>query len=350
MTRYRLILPTLALVLVILLGLTLQVNVSYAQSFGANWTGQYYNNTSFSGAPAITRIDSTINFNFGTGSPLDGFVNADNFSVRWTGTQTIVAGTYTFSATANDGVRVTVDGVIVINQLGAAGLNTFTAQAVLNGDTHTVVVEFVENTGDASIQFTWTLTSGGATAGPSPTVGPTFTPTVTGLPAIPPGSITATVIRAAVLNVRDAPSLGGNVVGKILRGQTYRIIGRDPNARWFLLQLSGKVGWAWGYYLFVDGNEFTPPISSAASAQGLPGGVVDTGVIGQTRAAMKLRAAPTTLSDQTGRIVWGSFLPIVGRTADGGWYQVVWKNTVGWVWSNFVHIRFGDLNNVPIHG
>ena len=79
-------------------------------------------------------------------------------------------------------------------------------------------------------------------------------------------------------------------------------------------------------------------------------GVTDTGVIGQTRAGMKLRGAPTTLSDQTGRITWGAFLPVVGGTADNTWYQVVWKGTVGWVWSNFVPIRFGDLNNVPVTG
>ena len=73
-------------------------------------------------------------------------------------------------------------------------------------------------------------------------------------------------------------------------------------------------------------------------------------MIGQTRAGMKLRGAPTTLSAQTGRITWGAFLPIVGRTADNTWYQVVWKGTVGWVWSNFVPLRFGDLNNVPVTG
>lgn len=349
MKHYRLILLILALTLSLVMGLTVRVNVSLAQDFGSNWTGQYYNNTNFSGAPVITRVDSQINFKFGTDSPLDGFVNEDNFSVKWTGTQTIAAGIYNFTATADDGMRVTVDGVIIIDQLSTGGLTTHQAQVVLNGTSHTIVVEYVEFTGEATAQLSWQVSTT-STVGPSPTPGPTLTPSATGLPPIPPGAITATVIRAAVLNVRDAPSLGGNVIGKVLRGQTYQIIGRDPNARWFLIQLSGKVGWVWGYYIFVDGNEFTPPISSAASAVGLPGGVTDTGVIGQTRAGMKLREGPTTISNQTGRITWGAFLPIVGRTADGSWYQVVWKGTVGWVWSNFIQLRFGDLASVPITG
>lgn len=349
MKRYRLIILLLALGISIGFSLTTHVNRSMAQSFGSNWTGQYYDNNSFSGSPDITRIDSAIDFDFGDDSPIEDFIGANNFSIRWTGTQIITAGTYQFTATADDGVRVTIDGTVIIDQLGAGGLNTFQATVALSGDTHSITVEYVEQTQEAEISFSWQLSTT-ATAGPTPTQGPTLTPSNTALPAIPPGAITATVIRAAVLNVRDAPSLGGNVVAKILRGQTYQIIGRDPNARWFLIQLADRIGWVWGYYIFVDGNEFSVPVSSAASASGLPSGVADTGVIGQTRAGMKLRGAPTTLSDQTGRITWGAFLPIVGRTADNTWYQVVWKGTVGWVWSNFVPIRFGDLSNVPVTG
>ena len=349
MKPYRLMVLLFALMVCIGFGLTTQVHVTMAQNFGSDWTGQYYDNTTFSGSPSITRIDSNINFDFGNDSPIDGFISENNFSIRWTGTQAIAAATYVFTATADDGVRVTIDGTVIIDQLGAGGLNTFQSTVALSGSSHSITVEYVEQSQEAEIRFSWQLSTS-ATAGPTATQGPTLTPSNTALPSIPQGAITATVIRATVLLVRDAPSLGGNVISRVLRGQTYQIIGRDENARWYLIQLAGKVGWVWSYYIFVDGNEFSVPVSSAASASGLPSGVVDTGVIGQTRAGMKLRGAPTTISDQTGRITWGAFLPIVGRTADSTWYQVVWKGTVGWVWSNFVPIRFGDINNVPVTG
>lgn len=349
MKHYRLIIFMLALVLSLGYSLTTQVSISLAQDYGSDWTGQYYNNDSFSGSPERTIFTNSINEDWGDGSPIDGEIDEDFFSIQWTGTQSIAAGTYRFTATVDDGVQVKIDGTVIIDQLGADGLNTFQSTVALSGDTHSITVKYVEQEGDAEIEFYWELTTV-ATAGPTATQGPTLTPSNTALPPIPAGAITATVIRAAVLNVRDAPSLGGNVIGKILRGQTYQIIGRDGNARWYLIQLAGKIGWVWSYYIFVDGNEFSVPISSAASASGLPPGVVDTGVIGQTRAGMKLRGAPTTLTPQTGRITWGAFLPIVGRTADNTWYQVVWKGTVGWVWSNFVPIRFGDINNVPVTG
>jgi hypothetical protein len=155
------------------------------------------------------------------------------------------------------------------------------------------------------------------------------------------------VIRASVLNIRDAPSLGGNRINRVLRGQTYAIVGRNQNATWFLLQLSGMQGWAWGYYLFINGNEFNPPVVSGSSILGLAG-QPDYGVTAQSKATVRLRAAPNVVSAQIGRVTWGAFLPVIGRTPDGFWWKVVWKNTVGWVYSPFFDIFQGNLNNVPI--
>jgi uncharacterized protein YgiM (DUF1202 family) len=215
---------------------------------------------------------------------------------------------------------------------------------------HTIVVEYREFTSTALVQFQWGLVGAGTpsvTAGPSPTPGPTNTPVPTGLPPIPPGAITATVIRAAVLNTRNAPSTGGLVVARILRGQTYTVVGRDKNARWFLLQLSGQQGWAWGYYLFINGNEFTPPIVSGSSTLGLAG-QPDYGVIAQSFATLRMRTAPSVAAVQNGRVTWGAFVPVIGRTADGFWWQIVWKNTIGWVYSPFLKIYQGNIRNVPV--
>ncbi len=334
----------MALIFVLAIALFGVALTGSAQEFGSNWTGQYWNNTNFSGDPVITTVDNAINFNWGTASPIPGFINPDNFSVRWTGTHQFQAGVYQFSAGRDDSVRVFVDGTLIIDAFGGGPFQTFTAQVTLSQGSHTVVVEYVEITDEAAVQVQWSLASA---AGPTPTQGPTATPRPTALPPIPPGAITATVIRAAVLNVRDAPSLGGNIVGRVLRGQTYQIVGRDPHARWFLIQLHDRQGWVWGYYVFVDGNEFTPPIASATTLV-LPGGLTDTGVMAQSQAVVKLRAQPTVNSMQTGRITWGGFVPVLGRTANGVWWQVLWKGTIGWTYAPFYDIVFGDLNSVPI--
>jgi len=322
--------------------LIFSVTVSHAQNFGSNWTANFFNNTDLSGAPVVSRFDAQVNFNFGTSSPSPGLVNSDNFSIRWSSLENFEAGTYRFTAGADDGIRVFFDDQLIIDNFG--NRNTFaiaTADRDVAAGSHEIVVEYVEIDNVAQVQFFWEAIAA-ATAGPTPT------PSATGLPPIPPGALTATVIRAGVLNVRDAPSLGGNVISRILRGQTYQVVGRNENATWFLLELGGVQGWSFGFYLFVNGNEFTAPVRSASTVFGIPAGFVDTGVLAQTQAVMKMRAEPNVLSPQTGRITWGAFLPVVGRTAGGDWYQVLWKGTIGWVFTGFTEIIQGDLNDVPV--
>lgn len=335
----------LAVWLILLAVLALSVSVISAQTFGSNWSGSYFNNSTWTGTPVQQRIDSQINFNFGETSPISGVINPDNFSIAWSSVQTFEAGTYRFTAIADDGVRVRIDGQEIINGLTPTGaLQTLNAEVTLTAGSHTINVDYFENTGPAVIQFYWTAVQ----AGPTATVGPTNTPAPTGLPEIPAGTLRATVIRASVLNVRNAPSLGGAVMGRILRGQTYGVVGRNEDATWFVLQLGGYRGWVWGYYLFIDGNEFNPPVVSGLSVVGLPAGVTDTGVLGVTKAGLRLRSEPNMRGAQIGRVDWGAFVPIVGRTRASDWYQIVWKGTVGWVVSAYIDLRQGELKDVPI--
>lgn len=329
-------------------------DVAQAQIFkGSNWTGSYYNNPTFTGTPVFTRIDPAVEFFFGSGAVTDAgtglSVGPDNYSVRWTTQFNFAPGTYNFGLTREDDARVVLNGVPIFefSNVDRTGAEFVQASVTVPGGLSTITVEYVKRTGSGIIQLQWQTVGGSGFVTPgTPTVAPTVTRTP--LPPIPPGAITATVIRASVLNTRDAPSLGGNVIGRILRGETYAIVGRDVNARWFLLQLAGKQGWAWGYYLFINGNEYTPPVVSAVGTIGVPPGVPDTGVIVQSQATLRLREAPNVASTQIGRVTWGAFLPVVGRTGDGFWYQVVWKGTVGWIYSPFVKNFQGDPLSVPI--
>jgi hypothetical protein len=77
--------------------------------------GDYFNNTALSGAPALTRTDSTVDFIW-SGSPGAG-VTSDNFEARWTGqVQAQFSETYQFCTITDDGVRVWINDVPVIDQ------------------------------------------------------------------------------------------------------------------------------------------------------------------------------------------------------------------------------------------
>ena len=77
-------------------------------------SGDYYDNSDFTNLQ-LTRIDPTVDFDWGGGSPDPG-IGADTFSVRWTGQVVpLYSQTYTFYTQSDDGVRLWVNGVQVVN-------------------------------------------------------------------------------------------------------------------------------------------------------------------------------------------------------------------------------------------
>jgi hypothetical protein len=75
---------------------------------------QYFDAIDLSGDPAATRVDAAVNFDWGTDEPVSGV--GDTFSARWTGTVTAPkSGRYTFRTRSDDGVRLWIDGDLVID-------------------------------------------------------------------------------------------------------------------------------------------------------------------------------------------------------------------------------------------
>src|SRR5439155_27086097 len=74
-------------------------------------TGRYWSNQlmTTNGTPTLVRIDPTVNFNWGNGSPASS-ITADHFSALWTGqVQPQFSETYTFYTTTDDGVGLWVN-------------------------------------------------------------------------------------------------------------------------------------------------------------------------------------------------------------------------------------------------
>ena len=124
---------------------------------GAAWRGEYFDNRKLEGSPALVRDDGAIDFDWGSGSP-DPALPADNFSVRWTHTLGFNAGTYRFLTSTDDGVRVWVDGGLVVDSWVDQKLpNTHTGEVYLADGQHTVIVEYYEHGGGASAHVWWQL-------------------------------------------------------------------------------------------------------------------------------------------------------------------------------------------------
>jgi len=78
--------------------------------------------------------------------------------VRWTRAVYFSQGTYRFSAASDDGVRVWIDGDLVIDKWQDSSAVTHTAERRLGTGNHSLRVEYYDNTGSASIRLRWERT------------------------------------------------------------------------------------------------------------------------------------------------------------------------------------------------
>ena len=280
------------LLLALLPGLIVQAD------FGTNWSATMFPSTDLSGAGVSASGVSAINFNWGTGSPnINGLTVTncpssptctDNFSVRFTSSQTFSAGNYQFVVAADDTVRVQIDGGIVLDKFNPTSgrpLTTDTFNVNLTAGIHNITVEYNEFIGEAIIQVQWFLQGQGGTPG---LVG-TSIPVGTAVPAL-----SVQVVNVKGLALRTGPYLGASLVSVVRPGTSYAPIARNKDEgtyTWFLLTVDGHTGWSSGRYLQVTGDPNSVPIQSTVFEQ--IDGAPDTGVRAAPRSIMNFRRRPS---------------------------------------------------------
>jgi hypothetical protein len=116
-----------------------------------NWKGEYFNNTTLSGAPVMVRDDRYLSFNWGYGSPAPGVINPDFFSVRWTKTIDTNPGNYRIFITSDDGSRLYVNNVLLIDNWGVQASTTKWADYYYPGGPVELRVEYFEQIERANI-------------------------------------------------------------------------------------------------------------------------------------------------------------------------------------------------------
>lgn len=125
-----------------------------APVLSANYQAAYFNNRTLTGTPVLTRDETAVNNDWGSGGPGNGVTN-DNFSARWTKTTDFSAGDYSFSVTADDGVRLYIDDVLAIDKWLDQGPTTYTVTKTLAAGNHTVKMEYYEYGGGAVAKLSY---------------------------------------------------------------------------------------------------------------------------------------------------------------------------------------------------
>jgi len=132
---------------------------------GVGLTGAYYTNHAsgnpFTGSPVLVQTNATISFNWGTSGP-DPSVGKTNFTVRWTGAaQPQFSETYTFYTTADDGVRLYLNGQLLIDDWidKTAATTRSNSIALAAQQLYNVELDYYQKTNNASVTLAWSSPS-----------------------------------------------------------------------------------------------------------------------------------------------------------------------------------------------
>ena len=180
---------------------------------GSGLIGEYYSAQlqTFIPPATLTRTDPAIDFEWGTGSP-DPSITADTFTVRWSGqVQPFYSQTYTFYTTTDDGVRLWVDGQLLIDKwINQPPTEWSGAIPLIANQKYNLMMEFYENAVGATAHLRWSSPAQAKQTIPTtqlyPAAGPlqpAFTASVSG------GVTTLTITWTGPLALESAPEVTG---------------------------------------------------------------------------------------------------------------------------------------------
>ncbi len=136
---------------------------------GIGLLGQYWTNTSalaftnisFNTAATLTRTDAVVNYNWSTNGP-DPSIGQTNFIASWTGSvQPQYSETYTFTTVADDGVRLWVNGQLLIDDWNTHSSTTTNSGSIsLNAqELYNIQMDYFQGGSNAVAQLMWSSLS-----------------------------------------------------------------------------------------------------------------------------------------------------------------------------------------------
>lgn len=164
-------------------------------------------------------------------------------------------------------------------------------------------------------------------------------------------------VNVARLNVRAAPSISAQIVGRLNQGAVVQIRSISDDGRWYQVTTSdGLSGWLSAIYLSTT-TAATAPVTAvnavqpattqniASPMQSFPEGAA---VATTTPARMNVRSGPGTNYPVVASAPAGSRYEIIGLNPARDWYQIRVPNRQepAWIFASLTTLN-GSLDNVP---
>jgi PA14 domain/Chitobiase/beta-hexosaminidase C-terminal domain len=223
---------------------------SSAIGSGTGLLGQYWSNTtsvaftnaSFNTPPTLVRTDPSINFDWGATGPATA-IGTSNYVVRWTGTiQPQFTEDYTFYTTADDGVRLFVNGQLLINDWVTQAATTasnripLVAQQLYNVE----LDYFYQNDNGSQVSLAWSSASVPQSPIPQTQLYPYTNPPPTIVLSSPTNGASYTASASVSIGaMADAPYNPINSVAFYANGNWLGTLNSSPTAPLYTLTTTG---------------------------------------------------------------------------------------------------------------
>ncbi|MGQ9814147.1 MAG: SH3 domain-containing protein [Candidatus Roseilinea sp.] len=168
--------------------------------------------------------------------------------------------------------------------------------------------------------------------------------------AAPAGNTPKTAVNTAKLNVRDQPSLSGEVIGGLNQSDIVDVLGKSADGAWYQIQYDGKKAWIFASLTVpnaatravgvVSGGSsaaVSPAPSSRTTAERPLSVAAPTGRTPKTAVNadyLNVRDQPSLSGKIIGGLKRGDIADVLGRSADGAWYQIRYGGARAWIFAS----------------
>ncbi len=286
---------------------------------GNLWSASYYDGQTPDTNPVENSVVDTLSADWGAGAPVPE-LSGNDWSATFTNTQSLDGGEYQLRVNADDGVRVYIDGDLVLNEWHAATTETYTTNLTLANGTHDFEVQYYEDTGQAFLRYDFVRINDRMDDD------------------LPTDAQRAVATRAPLM-VREVPnSINGNIVGTINQGNVFYVLDSyDEN--WDIVRYNGVVGYAYADYIQpIDDDTPTeqPPVPVTAE---LIAPVYN----------VNIRAEPGIEFNDVGTLPPDRPVQVIGRNPSNTWYKIDYNGIRGWVTAEYTRLTPAtDLGAIPV--
>jgi uncharacterized repeat protein (TIGR03806 family) len=209
--------------------------------YWTNTTSAAFTNVTFSTLPTLTRTDAMVNFNWNSAGP-DPNIGQSNFTARWTGSvQPQFNETYTFYVTADDGLRLWVNGQLLVNQWIAETPTTYQGSITLKAQQlYNLRMDYFQGGGGAEAMLAWSSLSTPQTIIPQTQFYPYTNPPPTVVLSSPTNNAFYTAAATVTLGaMADAPYNPISKVDFYANSSLLGTISNSPDAPLYTLTATG---------------------------------------------------------------------------------------------------------------